>query len=302
MGAIIMTASHPHGVFINGLLFEAKHILSNVWKHPYILLYSIFVFSLLTAVALTVVEMICKRQEDRLTHEAKWTALETATWFSEHFAKTLIPLRSLQQAIMHSNYFNDLPRQIGPYGEEGSAPPMYEPKSQGVKDYRNITGICDDQVLQQHFHQIVSSINKNFDLDGIIVNYLAAPHGVFCLIDPLVNAADFSEGKEMNNKGTIGWDPIHSADSRWVSTLKRVYTDDQDNIDIYGPMTNFVEEGVEMFCAHLAVRMPSYNLTVDGRGTSTWGFVMHFINWSEVKARSNIYQRFLDKGMSFQLT
>ena len=57
-----------------------------------------------------------------------------------------------------------------------------------------------------------------------------------------------------------------------------------------------------MYCAHLAVHVPGYNYTFDGQYYSTWGFVMHYIHWTNLKLASGIDQRFKEKGMHYLLT
>ena len=162
--------------FLNGYFFEIKHCVKTLCKYPYIYISSALVFAALAAVGLIVVAILCSRSRERDLHEARWEALESATWFSEMFAKSLIPLRSLQQAVVHSEYFKNLPHEIGNYGQPGSAQPIFGLKSTTVKDYRNVTGICDNQEMIDKFEEIVAGINENFDYDGIIVNYRLAPY------------------------------------------------------------------------------------------------------------------------------
>ncbi len=118
------------------------------------------------------------------------------------------------------------------------------------------------------------------------------------MASPLVNTKDFSIEAPFNSTNFIGWDPLSSLDPMWNSIVRRIYYD-QDGIDIMGPM---VESGTEMFCAHLAVPYPGYNLTVDGKGISTWGFVMHSIHWTRLKEQSGIDARFEEKGYNYRLT
>jgi D-ribose pyranose/furanose isomerase RbsD len=270
-------------------------------KHPHIIIYSLIVFVVITGVALTSVQILFRRQIDNLEHQARWEALETGNFLADELGKTLIPLRSLQQAVVYSTFFQNLPRQIGNYGLIDSAPEMFGPGSTTMKDYRNVTGICDDPLLKEKFNEIVSGITSNFAFDGIIVNYRLAPYGVFCLVDPIVNTKDFSDEFPMNNTAQIGWDPINSPSEIWRNRLRRVY-DAKNEIIVFGPMHDFVMDGVEMFCAHLAVNFPSYNYTLDGESQSTFGFVMHFIHWSNLKEASGIDARFNAKELDYRLS
>ena len=162
-------------VAINGWMFEIKNWIETVFKYPYIYISTALVFAALTAVGLTIVEIACRRSLEGEIYTAELEAIETAAWFSEIFAKSLIPLRSLQQAVVHSEYFKQLPLQIGNYGQEGSAPAIFGPDGIETRDYRDITGICDNQEMLDKFDEIVAGINDNFDYDGIIVNYRLAP-------------------------------------------------------------------------------------------------------------------------------
>ena len=129
--------------------------------------------------------------------------------------------------------------------------------------------------------------------------------GVFCAASPLVNTKDFGETAPFDSRKIIGWDPLHSQDERWKTLLREIYSN-QNSMDIYGPMikNEYDQQGQddEMFCAHLSVPFPGYNLTVDDQSFGTWGFVMHFIHWSRLKEKSGIDERFVSKGYDYRLT
>ena len=42
-------------------------------------------------------------------------ARETGDWFANEFRKAMIPLYSVQQGVIHSNYFEDVAKEIGRY-------------------------------------------------------------------------------------------------------------------------------------------------------------------------------------------
>jgi hypothetical protein len=276
-------------------------VLQTIVKHPYIAIYAVIVFVVFTTVSLVIVEMICQRNMERLVYESRWEALEAGNYFAEQFDKTLIPLRSLQQAVIHSERFKDLPLQIGNYDVNGSAPAIFGPRSTTMKDYRNVSGICDDPVLTKEFGDIVDGITSNFDYGGIIVNYRLAPYGVFCLANPMMNTKDFSVESPMDSTAWIGWDPINSPNAVWQKRLRTVY-DDSNDIFVFGPMYDLVQDGAEVFCAHLAVNFPGYNYTIDGKSKGTFGFVMHFIHWSNLKKAIGMDARFNKKKMHYLLT
>ena len=287
-------------LFFHGIAFEARHRMRTLYEYPRILIYTLLVCGALTAGVLVIIDVISKNMQQNIELDASLDAFQTAAWFADMFAKALIPLRSLQQAIIHSETFKDLPHQIGNYGEPGSAPSMFGPKSTDIMDYRNVTGICDNQEMINEFQSIVTSINRNFDFEDIIFTYRIAPYGVFCLVDPM--AAEFAEGVTFNNAANIGWDPVHSSSAIWGNRLRSIYHQ-ENKIAMFGPLTDFLNvPGLVIFCGHLAVEMPGYNYTLDGEEKSTWGFVMHFIDWSKLKARSGIDEYYRGKEYSYELT
>lgn len=66
----------------------------------------------------------------------------------------------------------------------------------------------------------------------------------------------------------------------------------------------------ETMCGHLAIwekpdpnQLFKYVLNVHGTEVvGAWGIVMNFLDWGELKDRSNIYQRFADCNFEFELT
>lgn len=293
-----MTCRKSCAAFFRGLGLEISFYLRTIRAHPYILFYVILVFSVFAAAALVIAQVSIKRHMDGLRNEATTEAYETAAWFSDIFAKTLIPLRSLQQAVMYSEYFKSLHDKIGPRGVEGSAPSVFGPTSTTIADYRNLTGICDDEEIQTRFHEIVSSITKNFEFEGIIVNYRLAPYGVFCAIDPIINTADFDGGMPFDSTGVLGWDQVYSEKPMFVNMIHKIYST-ENHIELFGPMDNGVMK--EFFCGHISVNIPGYELVAQNQTYNSWGFVMHFINWERLKDESNIYNRFEEKGFLFHL-
>ena len=286
--------------FVHGCIFEVSHWLRTLYSHPRIPIYSLLVFALLTCGALVIIDVICQNMQQKIEFDASLQALQTASWFADMFAKTLIPLRSLQQAIVHSNTFKDLPHKIGNRGEEGSAPSIFGPKSTSLKDYRNITGICDDQELIQEFQSIVKNINRNFGFEDIIITYRLAPYGVYCLADPMT--VEFAADVSLNSAVDMGWDPIHSLDTKMSNLLRSIYHE-ENSIVLFGPDPSFLGiPGINIVCDHLAVEMPGYNYTLDGEERSIWGFVMSFIDWSKLKARSGIDEYYREMEYSYQLT
>lgn len=293
-----MTFRKTCSAFWRGVGGEIAFYFKTIRQHPYILLYIVLVFCILVAAALAILQVSFKRHIESLKNDAMTEAYETAAWFSDTFAKTLIPLRSLQQAVMYSEYFKPLHAKIGPRGVEGSAPAIFGPTSTTIADYRNLTGICDDEEMKTQFREIVNSITKNFEMEGIIVNYRLAPYGVFCVIDPMVNTVDFEDGAVFDSTAVLGWDQVYSEKSMFVNMVHKIYST-ENHIELFGPMENGAMK--EFFCGHLSVDIPGYELIAQGQTYNSWGFVMHFINWERLKNESNIYSRFTEKGLLFNL-
>ncbi len=288
-------------LFTRGCYYESEYNLKVLRRNPRIMVYSLLVWAVLLTASLLVFEAYCSREKEQARHNASWEAYETANWLSSELSDALIPLRSLQQAVIYSNYFKNLPHEIKNYGEEGSAPPIFGPRSTSEKDYRNVSGICDRSELQGAFQNIVEGINKNFDEKGSTFSYHLAPYGVFCLSDSFADDG-LSSSVASNNTSNFGWDPQYSTDDVWKSMFNDIFNDG-NSINIHGPMNNFNDDGAEMFCAHLAVNIPGYELKIkDGGVISSWGFVMELFNWTHVKEKSGIYQHFERKKVSFQLT
>jgi hypothetical protein len=288
--------------FYRGVEFEIMHRLKTAVAHPFILVYFLLVFGGLTAISIVMINVICTNMQQSLELDASLEGLQTATWFAEIFAKSLIPLRSLQQAVTYSDKFKALPYKIGNYGAEGSAPSIQGPKSTnpGINDYRNVTGICDNLELIEEFQSLVEGINTNFEFEDVIITYRMAPYGVYCLANPM--SVDFGNGNVLNSELEIGLDPIHSESTRMKNMLTDIYHN-KNKIHMFGPNNQFLGiDGVHIICGHLAVEMPGYKYQLDGEDKSIWGFVMHFIEWSTLKKKSGIDLFYKEKGYSFQLT
>lgn len=322
--------------FFSKMYEDFRHYLHTATKYPYILIYTLIVFTVLLTAALFVVESIYKAELNNLRDTARMEALESGNSIAEILAKALIPLRSLQQAVIHSSYFQHLPHQI-------KQRPMIsgENSKEGVLDYRNITGLCDDLTLIKEFSEIVQGINKNFGFDEHrIFNYRLAPCGVHCFSEPLVNTHVFNTSDDHNHhmnennhndmpdhmhrnlmagmndhdhdemdmnddkdqvfdtRGDIGWDPIFSENPLVLETLEDVYKEENDLV-IMGPDEM---HGKKVFVAYIAVNFEGYNYTAFGKPTNAFGFVMHYIDWTQMLYDNNIFKKMNEKRLHFQLT
>lgn len=292
--------------FLHGVKFEALHRLKTACEYPHILGYSLFVFIGLTVLSLRTISTIGENMQHSIDQDATLLALQTASWFAEVFAKSLIPLRSLQQAVIHSQALRELPYKIGNLGERDAVPLQYDFGAEDYKlDHRDVSGICDDPSLMKEFQSIVEGINANFGFEDIIITYRIAPYGVYCLANPQVKVFQQQvDGASvvLNNTAQIGFDPIRSENMKLKNMLKDIYHN-KNQIHMFGPNNQFMGiEGNHMMCGHLAVEIPGYNYVVDNTRKSIWGFVMHFIQWSELKKQSKIDLIFKEKEYSFKLT
>jgi len=287
--------------FFHGVRFELKHRLKTIWSFPYIIFYAVLVFIALVTMSLVTINLTSDNIQQNINFDAKLQAIQTASYFADAFAKTLIPLRSLQQAISHSEKFKDLPHRIGNYGEESSASSVNSDIFRKVgTDYRNVKGICDEPELISEFQDIVEGINRNFGFEDIIIAYRMAPYGVYCLANPLT--VELTYNKTLNLQTEIGWDPIHSENKKMNKMLRSIYHE-ENSISMFGPFASFMDiPGLNIYCGHLAVEIPGYNYILDGKSKSIWGFVMHFVDWSKLKERSGIDAYYKEKEYSFQLS
>mmetsp|Transcript_11703 Transcript_11703/g.17643 ORF Transcript_11703/g.17643 Transcript_11703/m.17643 type:complete len:741 (-) Transcript_11703:268-2490(-) len=282
---------------------EICHYVKTALSRPVIALMALGVFIMLFLAGFAIVQTTKSNYEDDLRFQAMCTAAETGQWFNDMFKRALLPLYSIQQAVIYSDYFRDLPQKIGKAGEPGSAPTLEESPNPKYS-YRNVTNICDDAEMQAKFHEMVESVNHDTEMDGLIVHYRLAPHAVFCLVDPLVNDEDFGEGQSMDFSGAIGRDLLHS-NAFWDKTVRATINSPGNEVDIFGPIEIAKGDDVimpELYCGHLKVNMPGYELEIDGDVYESWGFVMHFIHWSKLKEQSKIYDSFSKRGVEFNLT
>lgn len=255
------------------MLKEICHYIKTAFSRPMIALLSLGVFFMLFSCGMAVVVSSKSNYEDDLRFEAMCTAAETGQWFNDMFKRALLPLYSIQQAVIYSDYFKDLPQQIGKLGEPGSAPVLEEGPNPKYT-YRNVTNICDDAEMQAKFHEIVESVNHDTEMDGLIVHYRLAPHAVFCLVDPAVNDQDFDEGQSIDFSSAIGRDLLNS-NPFWDKTVRATINSPGNEVDIFGPIEVAPGGDVimpELYCGHLKVNMPGYELEIDGNVYESWGF------------------------------
>lgn len=122
-------------------------------------------------------------------------------------------------------------------------------------------------------------------------------------------------------KGTAtadsGMDLSNSDHPYWRRVTTDLFVNRWKGLHVFGP---FMVNGMEVFCTHLAIWNKDPNsrnwvedgsvsatnilddfIDVHGTEVEAWGFLMNYLNWGEMKERSQIFQRFKDVGMDFHL-
>ena len=64
--------------------------------------------------------------------------------------------------------------------------------------HRNVSGVCDDEVVYQRFRKVAKTIKESANMNGVLVSLQLVPHEVVCMIYPLINTEDFDDGIVMN--------------------------------------------------------------------------------------------------------
>ncbi len=175
-------------------------------------------------------------------------------------------------------YFTELPHEIGPGGEEGSAP-----FTQDNPTFRNVSGICDNNITMENFDRLANNMKQSADLNGILLQLQLAPEGVVCLIHPKNNTDDFNPPLYLDGSYLIGQDTLADPFLRGV-VQQTLSTNDTINID--GPFavsachtSDTCPIAVQnAFIARLPIIMPGYNISINGSIYPTWGFASELIN------------------------
>mmetsp|Transcript_3823 Transcript_3823/g.8537 ORF Transcript_3823/g.8537 Transcript_3823/m.8537 type:complete len:1220 (+) Transcript_3823:92-3751(+) len=274
--------------------YETKHFVATVWKHPHIWIISLATFGILCGTMIAAVngEKNTHVQKQKMT--AEFIARETGTWFANEFRKAMLPLYSVQQSVIHSGYFNDAAEQIGPYQIGSSINPNVIPETMNQTNImRDVTGICDDGALQEKWRDIVKPINDDNDLEGVVFGYRLAPKNVFCLFERPPPMGDKNFGLDAGSSSQNGF---------WKSITEGIFIERE--YAIFGPFEPMPDSGKEWFCGHLPIWTKSKEiLNVQGvQVEGAWGFVMNYLDWAMLKDRSNIYERFAECNLDFELT
>ena len=200
----------------------------------------------------------------------------------------MLPLYSVQQGVVHSNYFDDAATKIGRY------PNRVIPETENeMKIMRDVSGICDDPDLQLKFRQIVQPINKENNLDGAVFAYRLAPANVFCLYERgNMDSPDKHFGFDVGSSSQIPF---------WSGVTEDIFI--HKEFSMFGPFA-IPDKKDEVICGHIPIyKSGSEGLNVHGQEVpEAWGFVMNYLDWGILKSRSNVYERFAGCNLDFQLT
>jgi hypothetical protein len=282
------------------LLISWRNVWKTVTSHPYIPFATLLCLIALLVVSITTTNQFAKVYRSDRTRKATDLALTTGRWFFEELNKAIFPLFAMREFVKEMPIFHNLPYLIGQGGENGSAPYI----NATVIKYRNVSGICDNSTIQAEFDRIAKSIKENSKMNGVLVSLNLSPYDVACYFYPLNNTADFTPPLFLDNSGAVGQDLLK--DPTRVAILLKTHA--SGSFTVAGPMTlaqcssgcpPAVKTG---FIARLPVDMPGYNINAGGVNYSSWGFVAAVINWEKLLNHSDIYHRFEDKGIQFQLT
>jgi len=239
------------------------------------------------------------------TATAEFVARETAVYFSNEFKRAFVPLYALREAVQHSGYFHELATQIGRY------PNLLKEKNVevpgGLANIRDISNICDDAVVLQRWEDLLDASTAENDLKGLIFRYRLMPKNVACL--------DYKKGKASMD---TGMDMSNSAHPYWNMVTTDLFINKWKGLHTFGP---FMVNGMEVFCTHLGIWNKDPNakdrveqggvsqensmddfIDVHGTEVEAWGFVQNYLNWGELKKRSEIFERFENVGMDFYLS
>mmetsp|Transcript_304 Transcript_304/g.582 ORF Transcript_304/g.582 Transcript_304/m.582 type:complete len:781 (-) Transcript_304:106-2448(-) len=277
--------------------YETRHFFRTLWKHPVIILVSLAVFGLVCGLGMWAVESERESYVKDRMDTAKFVARETADYFANEFRRSMVPLYALREAIQYSGYFDALPDLIGNYPANLQAENVAI--LGGDMTQRNITGICDQPEVLDNWKSMVTKISDEHDLNGLIFRYRLWPKNVACL--------EFKGGNAMMDSGM---DASESPHPFWSQVVIDIQVDNWEGLHVFGPFQAELPFGVaDVFCTHIPLWTSTtgenaFKDVVNVQGTpvqNVWGFTMLYLNWSEMKKRSNMYERFEDVNMEFEL-
>jgi signal transduction histidine kinase len=284
-------------------------------NHLPLFLVSFLIFAVLSGAAIALYKEFSDSRLDEIRSDVRQLTAETGSWFAKELDMAILPLFSMAQFGVELSIFADLPSRIGPMDDylmtgvpPGSVPFLSTVLANGttVVDparHRNLTGICDQRDLIDRFNEI-AAVKRNAKMDGILHNIQLSPYGVVCLLYPLNNTEDFTDGKFLDSTKARGTDLLNSPINSYIARASIK----QDKVGIAGPrpLTQCPDCGL-YFIARLPVPNNPYHVNatkmlVDGEFYDKWGFATALINWDNLVRGAPFREHFASKGYEFQLT
>ena len=259
-------------------------------RHTTIFVVSIFIYILLLAAALSLYRAGLDSKQDEKRSSALQLAHHIGEKISSVLEKSILPLYSLAQLAIELDILRELYDKVGEIGGPQSLPAMFNEENDEV--YRNVTGICDQPELIERYSQIVRTMKRNLDMNGVLRNLQLNPYGVACLSDGNLNAH------------WLGLDILNSPKYR-TGIIK---TTEQDDIILFGPFS-LAQSCPENevcglgFVARYPVRSEYHEIVVDSSNTipNRWGLASVILDWDALVAKSEIHQYAEDRGYSVQI-
>jgi hypothetical protein len=265
-----------------------------------ILIVSLLIWTLMCGAGVALCIVFEKETDRVLRDQASAVAVETGAWFSDQLDRAILPLFSLAQFATELQKFHSLPASIGAAGEPGSLPFLTTGSF-----HRNVTGVCDEPALVKRFTKIASTIKKRANMEGVLVNLQLAPHGVICLLHPMNNTEDFSDGVFLDNSGVWGLDLLNDPAMKFIAEASVP----RDEVVIAGPrrLTQCKDQSCDAtveqaFIARLPIEVEDHDISVHGQAYKRWGFATALINWAKLVERSGVHETFEQRQLEFQLT
>jgi hypothetical protein len=270
-------------------------------QHPYTVLGSFMLFAVLLVFGLYLTYYFKGMELDTMEVHALSSAEETALFFSNQLDAAVLPIYSLAHFAAELSMFSQLEDKIGYYGTADALPMI-------SGTHRNVTGVCDEANLVNRFNKIAQTLKSTAHGDGILINLQLVPNAVVCLLYPLNNTEDFSDGIYLDSSGAVGHDLLADPERRFMteSTLT------QSKLVVDGPLTLRQCPNCEPTVRKAFVaRLPINSLQDDHMSAVTidhanrygkWGFAVALVHWENLVAQSGIYESFDEGSFEFQLT
>lgn len=215
-----------HNIFHIHIKRKLTRNLELMKKHRYIPVYSlIFLCATMTISIGTTIILSKKYAHDKRMHTYHF-GLMAKQLLMDQMDTTIESLHALVHGLQEDELLQDLPRQIGVYGEDGSAPFIEQEEIGGELELyaqengythkkskeheldkhgdlsniniRDVSGICDNTQLMDEFTHTVEKLRVAACLHGVIIHQITMiPYGVTCLAYPSFESAGYVLGQDI---------------------------------------------------------------------------------------------------------